>query len=421
MNQKYAFPPVNYRDKAYRSPKLDPEKNSHRYPIQETLKRLKPIMQRIGITRISNVTGLDRIGIPCVNAIRPDLDGFSVAHGKGLTLDAAMASAVMESTERYYGMEVDLPSHTASYSDLGREYNCASFEKIASSKNSLFHKELPVKWVMGWDLVHEQEAAVPLELVSLRRNFKSSELYSFQASSNGLAAGLDFLDAVTQALLEVIERDAVTCHQLAAESDGSSMFPMKSVDISTIPYEAVKQLISGIETVDIKVMLYDCTLDTQVPCYNCYLLDRAQPKFGICHGMGASLSPATAMVRAVTEAALARAVLESGVRESFFRDQLVVRKMFDCGNILESMENGGFSVDASNLKSEITASFEGDIHICIRKLRNVGIDQVIVFDISPAVSDFHVVRVVVPGLEGYMLPHYRPGERGIRYIQGGEI
>jgi len=51
----------------------------------------------MGITRVANVTGLDHVGIPVVMACRPNARGLAVSQGKGLTLDAAKASAVMES------------------------------------------------------------------------------------------------------------------------------------------------------------------------------------------------------------------------------------------------------------------------------------------------------------------------------------
>jgi YcaO-like protein with predicted kinase domain len=58
-----------------------------------TLKRVIPWMSNMGITRIANVTGLDRIGIPVVMVCRPNSRSVSVSQGKGLTLDAARHQA----------------------------------------------------------------------------------------------------------------------------------------------------------------------------------------------------------------------------------------------------------------------------------------------------------------------------------------
>lgn len=69
---------------------------------EETLARVKPLFPLFGITRVANVTGLDTIGIPVVMVNRPNSRGLAVSQGKGVTLAAAKASAVMESIESWH-------------------------------------------------------------------------------------------------------------------------------------------------------------------------------------------------------------------------------------------------------------------------------------------------------------------------------
>ena len=57
---------------------------------EETLARLQPLLRPMGITRIANVTGLDRTGIPVVMVCRPNARSVTVSQGKGLTLNAAL-------------------------------------------------------------------------------------------------------------------------------------------------------------------------------------------------------------------------------------------------------------------------------------------------------------------------------------------
>ena len=70
-----------------------------------------PLAQALGVTRLSNITGLDSIGIPVVVACRPNSRGLATAQGKGIDLAAAKASALMEAVERQqaelYGEAVD--------------------------------------------------------------------------------------------------------------------------------------------------------------------------------------------------------------------------------------------------------------------------------------------------------------------------
>src|SRR5579863_7358634 len=83
----------------------------------ETLARVRPHAARMGITRLGNVTGLDRIGIPVAIAVRPNSRSVSVSQGKGLDLAHAMASALMESVEGFHGEEIG-PCRVSGYREL---------------------------------------------------------------------------------------------------------------------------------------------------------------------------------------------------------------------------------------------------------------------------------------------------------------
>jgi ribosomal protein S12 methylthiotransferase accessory factor len=60
----------------------------------ETLARLRPLLAGMGITRVADITGLDRIGIPVFVACRPNSRSLAVSQGKGLDADAARVSAI---------------------------------------------------------------------------------------------------------------------------------------------------------------------------------------------------------------------------------------------------------------------------------------------------------------------------------------
>ena len=61
-------------------------------PPEETLARILPFKSSFGVTRIANLTGLDRTGIPVVMVCRPNARSTAVFHGKGISLAAAKAS-----------------------------------------------------------------------------------------------------------------------------------------------------------------------------------------------------------------------------------------------------------------------------------------------------------------------------------------
>ena len=66
---------------------------------EATLARTTKLLTLIGVTRIANITDLDRVGIPVFSAIRPSAanGAISIYSGKGATETNARISAIMES------------------------------------------------------------------------------------------------------------------------------------------------------------------------------------------------------------------------------------------------------------------------------------------------------------------------------------
>ena len=83
--------------------------NSRKLNIKKTIKNNESKIKTAGITRITEITHLDRIGIPVFSAIRPTAQdgGIIIYGGKGNTPDHAKASAMMEGFERYSAEKQD--------------------------------------------------------------------------------------------------------------------------------------------------------------------------------------------------------------------------------------------------------------------------------------------------------------------------
>src|SRR3546814_6175780 len=75
-------------------------------PPKETIARVDVYKPRIGITRVANLTGLDRLGIPVVSVCRPHARSLALSHGKGLDLASAIASGLMESAEIWHAEHI---------------------------------------------------------------------------------------------------------------------------------------------------------------------------------------------------------------------------------------------------------------------------------------------------------------------------
>jgi hypothetical protein len=69
---------------------------------EDTLMKVIPICRQIGVTRVSDITHMDRLNIPNYSAVLPGTeDAIWVYGGKGPTRSHAKASALMETIERY--------------------------------------------------------------------------------------------------------------------------------------------------------------------------------------------------------------------------------------------------------------------------------------------------------------------------------
>ncbi|MCK7501322.1 MAG: YcaO-like family protein [Comamonadaceae bacterium] len=88
---------------------------------EETLRAgARPRLPAAGITRVADITNLDRIGIPVFSSIRPmaDRGAISVYNGKGATPTEAKVSAMMEGLERYSAEVRDRELDIASLSPI---------------------------------------------------------------------------------------------------------------------------------------------------------------------------------------------------------------------------------------------------------------------------------------------------------------
>ena len=54
-------------------------------PPETTLENIRRVAPTVGLTRLADVTGLDRIGIPTVVGYRPNSPTLTVSGGKGFT------------------------------------------------------------------------------------------------------------------------------------------------------------------------------------------------------------------------------------------------------------------------------------------------------------------------------------------------
>ncbi|MBD0390615.1 MAG: YcaO-like family protein, partial [Nostoc sp. C3-bin3] len=158
---------INFRNQAYQATKRYWQGTHRTASPQETLERIRPYFKSIGLTRIAHITGLDRIGIPVTISIRPNSYSVVTSSGKGSTVEAAMVSAAMESLELYCAEAIELPEITLCYAQLAETQSVISLDYLHLRENSLFNVNRPEQWCVGWDILNQNEVAVPVQAVSM--------------------------------------------------------------------------------------------------------------------------------------------------------------------------------------------------------------------------------------------------------------
>jgi ribosomal protein S12 methylthiotransferase accessory factor len=407
--------PILFRGKPYWSPKSFRAGTHRAQSPEETFKSIKSYLPRAGVTRIADVTGLDHIGVPTTLAIRPNAQTMACSSGKGVTIEQAYVSGAMEAFELHAAETADLPSLRGSYNELSNRYTMPDISDLALSRWSLFNPDWPFHWFLGWDLITQSEIPVPLAQVGMSRNQAIiGSVGSFHVTSNGLGAGNSFLEAIAAGLYEVIERDATSIHSHAATNKGHK-FPVFSDD-ALRSYPMVANVLERCDRAGVRVVVYECVVDTNVPTYSALAYDRTNQGVGVVRGSGSHLDPEIAILRSVTEALQARLNFIAGSRDDIFRSAFV-RMRGEWGMAVEAIESETLTCPNAAIRtSRASDTFEVDINELLLCVQAAGAKNVVVADLTPPDFPVHIVRVIVPGFEGYMHHGYRPGKRAINYV-----
>ncbi len=387
----------------------------------ETVTRVRRLMPVLGITRVANVTGLDRIGIPVVMVCRPNSRSLAVCQGKGLDLAAAEASGLMEAVEHYHAERITLPVKLASYNDLRFRHQIADLAELPRVAVSSFHPDLRLLWIESRDLATGAPVWVPYELVHLNLTLPLPPASGcFPLSSNGLGSGNHRLEATCHGICEVVERDAVTLWI----AGGEERRRRTRIDPDSVDDPACRELLARYERADVLVAAWEITSDVGVPAYRCAIFDRAPEPLGPVYGaagMGCHPTRQVALYRALTEAAQSRLTIISGARDDIGRHDYTKQMDPDAAAAarveLERQAPQRRFHDAPSWESE---TFEEDLAWLLERLSAAGFPRVLAVDLTQEGLELPVVRVVIPGLEALAWqPGYIPGPR-LRALADGE-
>lgn len=368
---------------------------------EETLAFIEPLTKIAGITRVADITDLDRIKIPVYSCIRPTAaDGaISVYNGKGGTEAEARVAGIMEGIERYSAEAMPRDLTLVSYDMLSLTEDALNPVDLILPKNIDPHAELP--WVDAWDITNNRSIKVPLCAVMHPNPHYMPSL--FRSSSNGIASGNTREEAIFYALTELIERDAWSLVE-TTRITGPAITGLTG---------AAAEVLAKFTAAGVEVTLKDITSDIGIPTIAAVADDVTlkDPRL-LTIGMGTHTNPEIAVIRALSEVAQSRATQIHGARED--ATIAAFREMMGYDRV-KRMNAYWFRVEETRDFSEIpgcaTSDFRTDILAIIDRLRAAGLDRVLVVDLTDPELGVPVVRVVVPGLECFTIDNERRGKR----------
>jgi YcaO-like protein with predicted kinase domain len=393
-------PPVlkTFRNGSHRS--IEPAK---------TIARVKGVMPELGITRVADVTGLDRIGIPVVMVCRPNSRSVAVCQGKGIDVETATASGLMEAAEIHHAEHVNLPLRLGSRNEIARNHAVIDVARLPRVSGSYYHDDLVMLWIEGRDLVGGGRVWLPFEMV--RANYTlplPPGSGCFEASTNGLASGNHILEAVSHGICEVIERDANTLWSRQAGATRS----LTRIDLETIDDSVCRSIVQRLTAAQFDAAVWETTSDVGVPAFYCVITDAVRHEAQIGVGSGCHPARDIALSRALTEAVQVRTTYISGARDDLMAEEYGEVVLAGRRAWAESLKAAAPARSYADVPDQRFDSLNEDVTWLLQRLRDVGIDQVVAVDLTRSEFSLPVVRIVVPGLEG---PNdhdgYVPGER----------
>lgn len=367
---------------------------------QETLASVRRFFPVMGITRVADVTGLDRVGIPVVIVCRPNSRSLAVSQGKALDRDSAIASGVMESVESFMAERIVSPLVLGSFNDLRFSHALVDVDALPSLTTSIYRNDLPILWIEGIELNGGASRWVPYEMVHTAYTLPTpSGTGCFVGTSNGLASGNHLLEATSHAICETVERDATTLHSMRSADDVAS----RRVELTTVDDELCNEAIARITNAGLSIGLWNTTTDVGIATFKCMIVEEdggALHTTFASEGMGCHPDRGIALLRAITEAAQSRLTYIAGSRDDITRRDYALavdRELLERQRASLRTDTPARFGDVPTYRSE---SFDDDLEWELDRLRAADLGEVVRVDLTRAEFGVPVVRVIVPGLEG---------------------
>ena len=377
-------------------------------PASVTIERMRPRLSEFGITRLARQTGLDRVGIPCWAAFRPNALTLSNSQGKGIDDAAACASALMEAVEFSIAEQPRVVTETTTLTRLrGAGRRVADLQRQMPIGQPIAGDAV-LPFVQAHGLFDGGETMVPFDGVTV--SIRADSIPGLSRSSNGLASGNVADEAVFHGLCELVERDATTLSGLTRGRE-----PLTTVPPELFEDPTLTDLCDRIAAAGLALWLTEETSDLGVPAFRAVIGERGDRYFDLAAGYGCHPIPARAAIRAVTEAAQTRVTNIAGSRDDFLPHEYDRR--VDAG-LVARLEN---AVPVRRLRGP---GFVGRPHLesLLDWLKDTllehGIGDITMVPLGGAEYGIAVLKLIAPQLEDRSPNrNWRPGLRAVRALK----
>ena len=267
--------------------------------------------QAAGMTRLADVTRLDRIGFPVWQAVRPMSSALSVHQGKGATESDAQLGALLEASESHAAESFEAEGPVCRFAALPKRARAGRLDDFAADRDNPPSPDRCYRWVEATDLLTGKAIFLPFDVVSLdlSRNIDSA----FDRASNGIATGATRQEAITTALHEFLERDAVT------EWQAGGLFARmeRTVELASVPFAWLRFWRDRIEAAGADLLVYHVPSLTGAPVFACEINDLGKDgtPYRAVQGLGCHPVPEIALFKAVAEALQSRTTYIAGARD----------------------------------------------------------------------------------------------------------
>jgi thiazole/oxazole-forming peptide maturase SagD family component len=357
---------------------------------ERSLRAVLPLCRQARITRLGDLTGLDRIGLPVVQAVRPAALSEVTSLGRGFSKAEAALGAVMEALERYFGETIaEERIFLATADELENADGLFDNLLVPERRGNWRDREIP--WVAGLDVAKGAMHPVPLELVHTCYSEPPPPHDGlFLRTTTGLACHTSAGEALLHGLLECIERDAI-----ARAFATHGFFDRMRIASSGLG-ERVDHILSIAGAHGISFALWLAPSPAGVPVVWCQTIETgpgepvlALPTEG--HAAGPNLESAASS--AMLEALSARAGAISGARDDQTREHY--RRSTDA---LVAKARALILDGETTMNTAEPSLAVPDLGSLLERVINAGLGPILAVPVgADAETGVHCVRTILPG------------------------